>query len=151
MILQASFHGNIWKALEEMLVKTKVFYCCCPILIKRYRKTLVALSDLIHLLIKQAPTWIQWSHLIQSSLGHRVVLQTKPLLVVGEVAEDVGQSSWCIWKLVLEGVVVTLLENAAWECLLDKVLDRLKFRRRTGDPHDHRVAITKSGKEVANT
>lgn len=69
--------------------------------------------------------------------------------MVGEVAEDVGESSWCVWKLVLEGVVVTLLENTARKRLLDKVLNWLKFRRRTSDPYNHRVAITKSGREVA--
>lgn len=89
-------------------------------------------------------------YLIQSCLGHRVVLHAQPVLIAGEVAEDAGQSSLCVWELVLECVVVFLLENAVWESQLDKVLDWFEGRRGAADTHNHRVAITKSGTELVD-
>lgn len=64
----------------------------------------------------------------------------------GELAEDIGQSSLCVWKLILQCVVMLLFENAARKGLLDEVLDWLQCGRRATDPHNHSVAITKSKK-----
>lgn len=86
-------------------------------------------------------------HLIQSCLGHRVVLHTQPPLMPGELAEDIGQSSLCVWELILQRVVMLLFENAARKGLLDEVLDWLQCGRRATDPHNHSVAITKSKKK----
>ena len=68
--------------------------------------------------------------------------------MAGELAEDVGQSSLCVWELVLESVVVLLLEDAAWKSPLDKVLNWLQFRRGATNSHNHCVAITKSRTET---
>lgn len=62
----------------------------------------------------------------------------------GELAEDAGQSCLCVRQLILKSVVMLLLQDAAREGLLDEVLDWLQVRRRATDPHNHRVAVTKS-------
>lgn len=61
-----------------------------------------------------------------------------------EHAEDVGQSPLLVRELILQCVVMLLLQDAAREVLLDKVLDWLQGRRRAADPHDYCVAIAKS-------
>lgn len=83
-------------------------------------------------------------HLIQGGLGHRVVLHTQPLLVAGKLAEDAGQSPDCVWQLILQGVVVLLLQDAAREGLLDEILHWLQGRGGSPNPHDHRVAVAES-------
>lgn len=62
-------------------------------------------------------------HLVQSGLGNGVVLHAEPLLMAGEEAENVGQSSLGGRELILQCVVMLLLEDAARERLLDEVLD----------------------------
>lgn len=90
------------------------------------------------------------SYLIQSGLGHGVVFHTEPLLVAGELAEDVGQSPLCAWELILQRVVMLLLQDASWEGLLDKVFNWFQCWRRATNPHNHCVAITKSRKKNKN-
>lgn len=85
------------------------------------------------------------SYLIQSCLGHRVVLQVQSLLMVGEFIEDLGQGSLVIRELVLQRVVVLFLENAARESFLNKVFNWLQDRGTAADPHDQRVAVAESG------
>lgn len=90
---------------------------------------------------------MSWSHLVQRGLGHGVILHIQPLLMAGELAENVGQSSLCVWELILECVVMLLLEDASWKGLLDEVLNWLQCRRRAADPHNHCVPVTKSTRE----
>ena len=68
----------------------------------------------------------------------------------GELTEDVGQSSLCVWELILQCVVMLLCQGAAWEGQLDKVLDRLQGRRRATNSHNHCVAVTKPRVRVHN-
>lgn len=82
------------------------------------------------------------SHLVQGGLGHGVVFDGQPAPIPVELAENVGQSAPCVGQLVLQRVVMLLLQDAAGELLLDKVLHRLQHRRAAADPHDHRVAVT---------
>ena len=89
-------------------------------------------------------------YLIQGGLGHRVVLHTQPLLVAGELAEDGGQSPLGAWQLILQRVVMLLLQDTAWEGLLDKVLDCPQGRRRATNPNNHCVAISKSSNSDTN-
>lgn len=88
-------------------------------------------------------------HLVQSGLGHSVVLHPKSLLMAGELAEDVGQSSLCVRQLILQSVVMLLFQDAARKGLLDKVLHRPQGGRRATDPHDHSVAVTESRRRVS--
>lgn len=90
-------------------------------------------------------------HLIQGGLGHRVVLYGQPLLMPGELAENVGQRSWRVRELILQCVVMLLLQDAAWECLLDEILDCLQHKGRAADPDNQRVAITKSERRQEDT
>lgn len=82
-------------------------------------------------------------YLIQSGLGHRVILHAQPLLMAGEVAEDVGQSSRCVWELIFQCVVMLLRQGASREGQLDKVLNWLQVRRRATNSYNHCVAIPK--------
>lgn len=82
-------------------------------------------------------------HLIQSGLGHRVVFYAQPLLMHGELAENVGQSSLPVWELILQRVVMLLLQDAAREGLPDEVLHRLQIKRKAANPDNHCVAVTK--------
>lgn len=82
-------------------------------------------------------------HLIQGGLGHRVVFHAQPLPLAGELCENVGQGSRRVRELILQRVVMLLLQNAAWERLLDKILDWLQLRGRAAHPDDHRVAVAK--------
>lgn len=83
------------------------------------------------------------SYLIQGGLGHRVVFYSQPLPLAGKLSENVGQGSRRVRELILQRVVMLLLQNAAWERLLDKILDWLQQSGRAADPDNHRVAITK--------
>lgn len=82
-------------------------------------------------------------HLVQSGLGHRVVFDAQPLLMHGELAENVGQGSLCVRELILQRVVMLLLQDAAREGLPHEVLDWLQLKRTAANPDDHCVAVTK--------
>lgn len=86
------------------------------------------------------------TYLVQSGLGHRVVLDGQPLLVACELAEYVGQSPGRVWELILQRIVMFLLQDAAWKPLPNKVFHWLQGRRRPTDPHNHCVAVTKPGR-----
>lgn len=87
--------------------------------------------------------FISGPHLIQRGLGHRVVLYPQLLLVAGELAENVGQRSLRARELILQRVVMLLLQDAALERLLDKVLHRFEHNRGAANPDNQRVAIAK--------
>lgn len=69
----------------------------------------------------------------------------------GELAENVGQRSRRVRELILQRVVMLLFQDAAWERLLDEILDWLQHKGRAADPDNHRVAITKPERRQEDT
>lgn len=69
--------------------------------------------------------------------------------MVGELAENVGQSPLRVRQLILQRVVMLLLQDAVREVLLDEILHWLQHDGEPADPDDHHVAITEPTEKLS--
>ncbi len=90
-------------------------------------------------------------HLVQSGLGHRVVLYPEKLFVLSEDAEDVSEGGEGGGKLVLQHVSVFFFQGASWQLALNELHHRLQVRIWPRNLQNDGVPITKSaGREASD-
>lgn len=83
-------------------------------------------------------------HLVQSGLGHRVILYAEKLSVLSEDAEDVSEGGEGGGKLVLQHVSVFFFQGASRQLALNELHHRLQVRIWPRNPQNDGVPIAKS-------